>query len=425
MKSTITIIVTLLVCASASAQTENNSRYSNDGTHKGLDLSLSAGYIGGVGSKNKGTGYIPVEASLGKQINQNLYLGLRSGAWIGTADKAKPRIPIMADFKLMFPNSSSKSTIKPIINARLGYLLNTQRSIGGGSQQFDDGMGGTIEVETEAVKVPDMITMELSPGIQIPLSNTTDFIISAGYAHGFNTEGGGSGGYFVLKTGVNFHKNAMRQKKKKPRREKVPTRNHGLQYTFEAEGNYYEGLGVGGNFVITYKLNPHLNFGIGGGYHQFSPFKDDASEDIQVIYNNKESFDGYMGHSNYITVFGRGAYRFTDKRFSPFVSVDGGVRLYQWPSNAPYYDYKSYSDMLEKEKTSLFVSPSIGLSLRTSNNSYIELKGGYNLSTQMKGQKVNDGENLYIATRSKNMSYPYLSLGFTHTLGKRGKRPSY
>ena len=72
MKSTITIIVTLLVCASASAQTENNSRYSNDGTHKGLDLSLSAGYIGGVGSKNKGTGYIPVEASLGKTNNQNL-----------------------------------------------------------------------------------------------------------------------------------------------------------------------------------------------------------------------------------------------------------------------------------------------------------------------------------------------------------------
>ena len=42
----------------------------------------------------------------------------------------------------------------------------------------------------------------------------------------------------------------------------------------------------------------------------------------------------------------------------------------------------------------------------------------------IEADKDDDG-NIYIATRSKNMSYPYLSLGFTHTLGKRGKRPSY
>ena len=69
----------------------------------------------------------------------------------------------MSDFKVMFP-SSSEGKLKPIINARFGYLLNTE---GGKEIEVEDGEGGTITAKSESV---DMIVMELMPGVQIPNS---------------------------------------------------------------------------------------------------------------------------------------------------------------------------------------------------------------------------------------------------------------
>lgn len=63
----------------------------------------------------------------------------------------------------MFP-SSSEGKLKPIINARFGYLLNTE---GGKEIEVEDGEGGTITAKSESV---DMIVMELMPGVQIPNS---------------------------------------------------------------------------------------------------------------------------------------------------------------------------------------------------------------------------------------------------------------
>lgn len=401
----------LVVTLPATAQENTSKEYSIDGKHRGLDFSINGGYSFGVGDNEKSS-FLPVELGVGKQLHPNLYVGIRTGAWIGTSDKAEAQIPIMGDFKVMFPNKV-EGKIKPIINVRIGCLLNT-----GDGEEFEvsNGYGSTV---TEKVETPDMFVMEFMPGIQIPLSNTTDFILSAGYAHGFAIKGEGSGGFLGVKAGINFHKRAV---KVKGSREKVNTRDKGLQYTIEGEANNETRFGGGGNLIITYKLNPHISIGAGGGYHIFSPYKQD-DEFIQYIHHGKEEYLSYFTDVKMFTVFARGNYRLTDKRLSPIASVDAGIRKYGETYAPNGYICYNTNETLEPNKTSFFVAPSMGLSMRTTKNSYIELKVGYNIASKLKAIKVADYErNTYYSTHSKNLSYGFISIGFTHTLGKRGVR---
>jgi len=417
------ILIALLIglTSPAVAQENNTKTYSIDGKHRGLDFSISAGYNAGVGDM-KGSTFLPLEIGLGKQFHPNLYVGMRSGAWVAISDKASAQIPIMSDFKVMFPGAT-EGKLKPIINARLGYLLNIE---GDKEIKANDGMGGTIST---TIKSCDMIVMEIMPGIQIPLSKTTDFILSAGYTHGFATKsGGGSGGYFSVKTAFNFHKRDT--KKVKAPREKVDTRDKGLQLTIEGELNNRERTGGGGNLVLTYKINPHISVGLGGGYHAFSPFNKDG-EDIQ--YANKYSYYdsslsetqyAYKGSPEMYTFFARGNYRLLDKRLSPIGTIDLGMRKYKWNDEYEPYGYE-LKEYLKAPGSSFFVAPAIGASLRTTKNSYLELKVGYNIASNLKAQKYGDFEkDVYYSTKSKSMSYGFISIGFTHTFGKRGQRIS-
>lgn len=417
------ILIALLIGLTSPtvAQENNTNTYSIDGKHRGLDFSISAGYNAGVGDM-KGSTFLPLEFGLGKQFHPNLYVGMRSGAWVAISDKASAQIPIMSDFKVMFPGAT-EGKLKPIINARLGYLLNIE---GDKEIKANDGMGGTIST---TIKSCDMIVMEIMPGIQIPLSKTTDFILSAGYTHGFATKsGGGSGGYFSVKTAFNFHKRDT--KKAKALREKVDTRDKGLQLTIEGELNNRERTGGGGNLVLTYKINPHISVGLGGGYHAFSPFNKDG-EDIQ--YANKYSYYdsslsetqyAYKGSPEMYTFFARGNYRLLDKRLSPIGTIDLGMRKYKWNDEYEPYGYE-LKEYLKAPGSSFFVAPAIGASLRTTKNSYLELKVGYNIASNLKAQKYGDFEkDVYYSTKSKSMSYGFISIGFTHTFGKRGQRIS-
>ena len=405
------ILIALLVGFINPAAAQEN-KYSIDGKHRGLDFSINAGYNAGVGDM-KGSSFLPLEIGVGKQFHPNLYIGVRSGAWVAVSDKATAQIPIMSDFKVMFP-SSSVGKLKPIINARFGYLLNT----GGGKEiEVEDGEGGTISAKSESV---DMIVMELMPGVQIPISKTADFILSAGYTHGFATKGGGGGGFFSVKTAINFHKRDT----KRPPREKVETRDKGLQYTIEGVANNRTQFGGGGNLVFTYKLNPHISIGAGGGYHAFSPYnqKSDGDDYIQYIERGVEDKLCYQSDIQMYNFFARGNYRLTDRRFSPMATMDIGVRKYNIDED--FYGYKeNLYEVLGFPSTSLYVAPAIGVSIRTTKNSYFEFKLGYNIGSNVKAKKVADFENdVYASTPSKNMSYGFFSIGFTHTLGKRGAR---
>ena len=405
------ILIALLAGFINTAAAQEN-KYSIDGKHRGLDFSINAGYNAGVGDM-KGSSFLPLEIGVGKQFHPNLYIGVRSGAWVAVSDKATAQIPIMSDFKVMFP-SSSEGKLKPIINARFGYLLNTE---GGKEIEVEDGEGGTITAKSESV---DMIVMELMPGVQIPISKTADFILSAGYTHGFATKGGGGGGFFSVKTAINFHKRDT----KRPPREKVETREKGLQYTIEGEANNRTQFGGGGNLVFTYKLNPHISIGAGGGYHAFSPYnqKSEGDDYIQYIERGVEDKLCYQSDIQMYNFFARGNYRLTDRRFSPMATMDIGVRKYNIDED--FYGYKeNLYEVLGFPSTSLYVAPAIGVSIRTTKNSYFEFKLGYNIGSNVKAKKVADFENdVYASTPSKNMSYGFFSIGFTHTLGKRGAR---
>lgn len=395
-----TFLATLAVVFGLQAQNVQSQKseveIANDGPHKGLDFSISTGYHVGVGDM-KNVGSIPVEISLGKQFRPNLYLGLGSGVWIGTKD-SKPMVPITLDSKLMFP--SSTSSMKPIVNFRLGYLLCTQGE-----------------------NYPDYIMMELMPGVQFPISSRTDFMLSAGYTHSFVTKGSGSGGYFSVKAGINFHKNPFHVRR--PRREKVGTRDHGVQLTLEGGANFMTGgTGSGANLVIGYKLNPHLSIGVGAGGSGLSPFEESGEGvDIQIVSVDKqnetseEKYYDYQDSFSEFKFFVRGTYRLTEKRLSPFATIDVGARLYSMDS---YNLSSSHAEL--PDDMGYFAAPAIGLSLRTTNNSYLELKGGFLMSTRM-GNKGYTDEGIYYSCRSVSLSAPFVSLGFTHTFGKRGKRP--
>ena len=405
------ILIALLAGFINPAAAQEN-KYSIDGKHRGLDFSINAGYNAGVGDM-KGSSFLPLEIGIGKQFHPNLYIGVRSGAWVAVSDKATAQIPIMSDFKVMFP-SASEGKLKPIINARFGYLLNTE---GGKEIEVEDGEGGTITAKSESV---DMIVMELMPGVQIPISKTADFILSAGYTHGFATKGGGGGGFFSVKTAINFHKRDT----KRPPREKVETRDKGLQYTIEGEANNRTQFGGGGNLVFTYKLNPHISIGAGGGYHAFSPYNlvGEGDDYIQYIERGVENELCYQSDIQMYNFFARGNYRLTDRRFSPMATMDIGVRKYNIDEDFYGFQEDLY-DVLGFPSTSLYVAPAIGVSIRTTKNSYFEFKLGYNISSNVKAKKVADFENdVYASTHSKNMSYGFFSIGFTHTFGKRGVR---
>lgn len=405
-------ILTALLLGFINPAAAQENKYGIDGKHRGLDFSINAGYNAGVGDM-KGSSFLPLEIGVGKQFHPNLYIGVRSGAWVAVSDKATAQIPIMSDFKVMFP-SSSVGKLKPIINARFGYLLNTE---GGKEIEVEDGEGGTISAKSESV---DMIVMELMPGVQIPISKTADFILSAGYTHGFATKGGGGGGFFSVKTAINFHKRDT----KRPPREKVETRDKGLQYTIEGVANNRTQFGGGGNLVFTYKLNPHISIGAGGGYHAFSPYnqKSEGDDYIQYIERGVEYKHCYQSDIQMYNFFARGNYRLTDRRFSPMATMDIGVRKYNIDEDFYGYQENLY-EVLRFPSTSLYVAPAIGVSIRTTKNSYFEFKLGYNISSNVKAKKVADFENdVYVSTPSKNMSYGFFSIGFTHTLGKRGAR---
>lgn len=380
----------------------------SDGKHRGLDFGINAGYLIGVGDA-KDSNFPSLEMSLGKQLNKNLYLGLGAGAWIPTGD-GDLQIPISVDSKIMFPSRSSNVT--PLGIVRLGYVINTADDV------KIDGYG---YMDDQTIEAENAFMLQIMPGIELPLSKKTDFLLAAGYTHAF-TDGGG-GGYFSIKAGLNFHKN--QSLKPRPKRPKAPVREKGFQLTLEgAPALCYGGeFAWFGNIAVTYKVNPHLSAGIGLGYESLSGIQGEG--EIQLVGNaaNERRYDMHSGSAECAKGFIRGTYRMSERSFSPIVSMDAGIRLYQ--DNSGFLKNLSYQSEEEAigdiADNALFVAPSIGFSLRTTNNSYLELKAGYELVQRKskKGQK----EGTYYYVPSVNADVIFVSLGFTHTFGKRPARP--
>ena len=386
---------------------ERKQSSKKEGRHRGLDFSVDAGYH--IATKGGG-GSISAEIGIGKRFNKNFYWGIGTGAFIPTSD-GDPSIPLTSDFKVYFPLKSTSLTLGGIIRA--GYVFNTSGDITVGSGKYQT-----------TVEVLNNIMIQIMPTLEIPLSKRVDFNLGVGYTHFVPTKGSGSSGAFSMRTGFSFHKSPIRKPKK-------PTRDRGMQVTLEGGkvnfgSDEYDG-GTGA-LVFTYKFNPHINLGIGFGGDFVSSYAEDGVKSLKIrddgnVYHNNSDLDVSISA---VKIFARGSYRLTDRRFSPFVACDAGVRIY---SINDLYGYDAADDnstieyVLGKPSSmGFFAAPAIGLSLRTTNNSYLELKAGYSFAPGISGKKgeaeydTNSFHFIHAAScKPLKMSAPFISLGFTHT----------
>lgn len=367
----------------------NNATIDDKG-HKGWDFSVEAGYD--IATKG-GSGNIATELGLGKRFSKNLYWGFGAGANIPTGN-GDLSIPITTSLKAFFPLSNNKIT--PFASLKTGYVFNTadDMTVGKGKNKV------TIEAS-------DFIELQIMPGIQFALSDRVDLNLSAGYTHYIPVKGGDGQGAISIRAGFDFHKSLN-----KKRKSKVPTRDNGFELTLEMQtmnpwniagtvSDYYPEGGCSDNMstagigiIFGYKYNKNISFGLGYS----ASF---ASADIKYGHNGNvaeglELLD-CMSHK----LFARGQYRLNDKRLAPFASVDFGLNSYQWDDDNSFV----------LKKSSFFITPSVGLSLRTTNNSYFNIKAGYEIGGKVKAKNTND----YIYIKDLNNSGIAISIGWTHT----------
>lgn len=393
------------------------------GGHRGLDFLLDVGY--GVPTEG-GKGFATAEIGLGKRFNKNFYFGIGTGAYV-SPDGGNPLVPVTADFKALFP--VGRARIAPGGLLRMGYVFNTE-----GDHTYSVGSGRYRETFT--IESPNYFMFEIMPTVEIPLSQKVDFNLGVGYAHFIpvGDNGGGSGvGYAMFRAGFGFHKGAVPKPKK-------PVLDRGFQWGIE--GGILNVPDFNAAFVLSYKWNKNLSFGLGFGLDR------DQSEEDEVISGTllyrgvygSES-DAWVSADNNLfmyKLFARGTWRILDTRLSPIVSCDLGVR---WMANsdengkydatnggyyniggAPSYYGDEVTELADYRYLGVFFTPSVGLSLRTANNLYLEAKVGYTLASPVKGREetvsgVYDGYEYTcdIFVPKRKLSSPFFSIGLTHT----------
>ena len=340
-----------------------NSGTSGKSGHRGLDFTMEGGVMLGKGGSAAGIGGIEI----GKRFNQNFYWGIIGLGVVG-GGSSDVQIPITTTFKALFP--VTESGIAPNIALRTGFVANTADDMTVGSGKY-----------TKTIEAKHSWNISLMPGIQIPLGQKVDFNLNLGYQCGISF-GGGANHAFVMNAGFGFHKPSEKNVKSQ-----VPTRDKGVQYSTEllaGFGSYrYD---VGPAFILGYKMNPNLSVGLG---YRFS-----------ALFINKEFKDDYdsyiyVDEAGVHSIFLRGHYRMTDNKFSPFASIDIGVRKY---------------DSYFSRSSGFLFTPAIGASLRVRNNSYLEFKIGYNCTNAIKAEDIlDDSKRIGLSTFT-------LGIGYTHTL---------
>lgn len=323
--------------------------------HRGLDFSISLGpdvtFNNGKGSARFGT-----EIEGGKKFNKNFYFGVGLGVSAGNGNTS---IPLFGSLRTFFPVDNSRVT--PTLLFQGGYSFIT--GDGGGSGRI-----------------------VLMPGLQLPVNNKVDFNCGMGYL-GYFGNGASSHG-FGIRVGFGFHKPTDGIFTP------APTRDNGLEYAFDLtlKSPWDENrIGLTGDLLIGYKMNPNLSFGVGYSLGQieapYSTYEEEATNadqsDAHPTYSKETTSEYLMQHS----LFVRGKYRLNDNKFSPFASVDVGWHFFKWNENAGQYGLQNGwgLDKDKLRKVGLFLTPAVGGSLRVAPNSYLEFKIGYEIATKAIG----------------------------------------
>lgn len=339
--------------------TKEEASHSDDNGHRGLDFGINAGI-----DIMDGGSSIPVDLMVSKRFNKNVSLGVGAGVNIPTSG-GDPSVPIFLDFKGYFPLKSTKLT--PFVDVRSGYTINTASEYTVGSGRY-----------SVTVTPSDFVMASVIPGIRIPMSSRTDVDFGLGYMMYAPTSGGGKiTSAFALRLGLNFHKSTNPNRTYKA---PIPTRNTGLELGFDAYGAQDLGL----NLLVGYRLSKQMSVGFGFGYGL-------STSDIKFKYtysyysNSDASGKPYEVEKetqnasiiDYLKFFIRGEYRLTPNDFSPYAAIDLGFRpmLYD-----PGIFIREKGEDIEGARSGLFMRPSVGISWRCTNNSYLQLHIDYELS---------------------------------------------
>lgn len=433
----------MLAAGIATAQTNNEgsmlpsyeteiSQLNESGGHRGLDFSIRPGFQFFTGD-NSSTSFT-ADLELGKRFSKHFYWGVGAGAIVPLGGGSM-MIPVTTDVKVYFPLKTK--TFTPGILLRSGYVINT-----------DDGYDiKTGKHSYEHIDASNFVMLQAMPTLDIALNSRTDFSIGVGYTHYMASTSGGKGtGAFTIQGAFNFHKSTDGKRKRKP---KVPTRNRGVELTLEGGIGVMKGAASivndkngalpnpGGNFIASYKFNPHLNVGVGVGYSTTTNEAETGGDGIYTRYGDDEHHFEHgveLGTVSTTRLFLRGEYAFSTKKFTPFVSCDLGLNMYSYNPTEDSYGYthtkdrwdsdNSYGEEVGKalfdkvKKSGLFVSPAIGASLRLTNNSYLKFRIGYQLTSGgCKHELENELKGKYKKAEIKCIQYsqPYINIGFTHT----------
>lgn len=401
MKRTICLALCLLALVSSMAQSEGITGWQT--THKGLDYRIRGGYGIGVGDAD-GYNIYTVGASVGKRFD-NMYFGLGVGAFAGTESGSDPIIPITLDTEYYF----GKGRFVPVVQAGIGFGINTASDQSAGK---------------EKIKMPNYLVTQVMPGVSLALTRSIDLDLSVGITGllsvgGSKGMGGNTMGYITFGGAFTFHQSTN----PKPKKPKKPTRERGVQIAIEGgvigfssdEGDYH-----GGDFTaaFTYKFNHHLSAGFGYG-GDFVEGMESRGMYLKTDANGKDNTTTvWYSLESIPKVFLRGQYNLNKKRFSPFVACDAGVRFYTYetPDHDAFEEAQSFIG--KPSSIGFYVEPSLGISFRTTNNSYLDLKAGYafapNISEGMKETKTDAGYQAGYRSSMK-VSAPFVTLGFRHT----------
>lgn len=157
--------------------------------HRGLDYKVDFGYD--FSTKSGGPKTISATGIIGKRINDYLFVGGGSGAYMDqeTVDNLSKDtyVPIFADFRGYYPLGSITS-ISPFLGVKGGYVINAVSSSGS-----------------------DFYIFQITPGVQIPLSGVIDLNVAVGYECWMPTMSEWKNINFIaLRLGFGFHKNSKK-----------------------------------------------------------------------------------------------------------------------------------------------------------------------------------------------------------------------
>ena len=353
------------------SEDREEGKASSQKLYNGIETSLNPLLAIGLG-EGSSTSFL-VDAGFGRRFNNNFYWGMNVGGHFG----AFSALTFGTTARAYFP-----------LNSALDVFIDVYA---GPYTDFDN-FG---------------LMVRLMPGVQIPLSRNIDFRFSAGYMGEFVESR--SANLLAIGASFAFHSATStpadddspfdETAAAKPAKPEKPTFESGLQPTYEVSG-YPLGVGVG----VGYKFNKHLTAGIG-----FSGYFDDWD-----VYSHMGFYSYYWGYENKGAIvfeelfrfYARGTYRLTDNTFSPMARVDFGI--------------KKVNHHLEEEsdRTGIhtpFIAPSIGLSWRVTNNSYVELMCGMDMA--FLGDVAADiGPYDYESDGSVFMKHFFATVGFSHTI---------